>query len=158
MKYQLSERQKEENRIRAREWYKNNKSKCYERLKKQSVEWAKNNKERVLKLHQEWVKRIPWVRTYRSIVSRCHSHKFYIDRNIKCKIRPVELKELWFRDEAFKMKKPTIDRIDNKGDYIKDNCRYIELSENLERREFSEEARRKMGLSAKGRIPWNKKK
>ena len=137
MKYTLTESQRESNRIRARKWYADNKEKCYARLRKQSIEWAKNNKERKLKSAYEWAKRTPWVRTYRSIVSRCKTHKFYIDKNIKCQIRPVELKELWFRDKAYEMKKPSIDRIDRKKSYFFDNCQYIELSDNLKRRDFS---------------------
>lgn len=137
MKYTLSEDQKQKNRERAKEWYKNNKSKCYERLKKQAKQWGIDNKEYKNKLHQEWCKRTPWIKTYRSIVSRCHSNQFYIKKGIIRTIKPRELKELWFRDKAYNMKKPTIDRIDNNGNYTKDNCRYVELLNNLKRRDLS---------------------
>ena len=43
-----------------------------------------------------------------------------------------DMKELWFRDRADLMKCPSIDRIDNKKHYTKDNCRYIELEDNFE--------------------------
>lgn len=37
---------------------------------------------------------------------------------------------LWFRDKAYKMVKPSIDRKDANKNYTIDNCRYIELKEN----------------------------
>jgi hypothetical protein len=40
---------------------------------------------------------------------------------------------MWFRDKAFEMKRPSLDRIDTTGDYCLDNCRFIELKENLHR-------------------------
>jgi hypothetical protein len=45
-------------------------------------------------------------------------------------ITPNEIKELWFRDKAFEMKKPSIDRKDNDGDYTFNNCRFMEKDDN----------------------------
>lgn len=80
----------------------------------------------------------PWVLTYIRIKQRCMnpkncSYPRYGGRGIKCLITANELKFLWFRDKAYEMKKPSIDRIDNDGNYILENCRYIELSENFNR-------------------------
>ena len=36
---------------------------------------------------------------------------------------------MWFRDNAYNMKKPTIHREDNNGNYTIENCRYLEFSE-----------------------------
>lgn len=69
----------------------------------------------------------PWVRKY--YTSRNTANK----RGLEHKMFVADFRELWFRDEAWKLKKPSIDRIDNKKGYIKENCRYIELSENQAR-------------------------
>ena len=50
-----------------------------------------------------------------SIKYRCYNSKNpaylrYGGRGIKCLITEPELKELWFRDKAYNMKKPSIDR------------------------------------------------
>jgi len=80
-------------------------------------------------------KETPWKFTFKLIKQRCNdesnpSYQRYGLRGIKCLITEGELKELWFRDKAYEMKKPSIDRIDNDGNYCIENCRYIELSEN----------------------------
>lgn len=77
----------------------------------------------------------PWVRTLESIKYRCNnknSPKYhrYGERGIKCLITKEEVKFLWFRDKAYLLKKPSIDRINNDGNYELSNCRYIETSEN----------------------------
>lgn len=81
---------------------------------------------------------IPWFMTLSRIRTRCLNksasnyriYKNYGGRGIKCLITADELKRLWFRDKAYKMKRPSIDRIDNDGHYTFDNCQYLELSEN----------------------------
>ena len=77
----------------------------------------------------------PWVKTRASIWNRthypyCRTYKYYGGRGIKCLVSSDELKTIWFRDKAFKMKHPTIDRIDNNGHYEFKNLRYLERSEN----------------------------
>ena len=80
--------------------------------------------------------RLFWRNTYRRIKSRCNYDKksWYFKRGIKCCIKMSELKELWIRDKAWLLKKPSLDRIDGTKDYTKDNCRYIELEANLKRK------------------------
>jgi len=80
----------------------------------------------------------PWVRTYYAIRQRCSdkSNPTYGGRGIKAIISKDELAELWEVCEANKMDKPSIDRIDNDGDYTFRNCQYVELWENAGRRRF----------------------
>lgn len=77
----------------------------------------------------------PWKTTFLNIKNRCtnKSHPFYYcygGKGIKCKINEDELKQLWFRDKAYLMKQPSIDRKDNNKNYTFINCKYIELREN----------------------------
>jgi len=93
--------------------------------------WCKNCRQQYQKEHK-------WIITHSSIKYRCEnlkdvSHKCYAGKGIKCLISAEELKSLWFRDRAYLMNKPSIDRIDNNGNYIFNNCKYIELSENIKK-------------------------
>lgn len=76
-------------------------------------------------------KKYPWWGSYISIKQRCGDKtRNWYKRGIKCLITVDELKQIWFRDRAYLLKRPSLDRIDNDGHYIASNCRYIELSEN----------------------------
>lgn len=76
-------------------------------------------------------KRNPWEKTFHSIESRCNDRKRrYFLNGIKKKITKEELKFIWFRDRAYEMIQPSIDRINPDDHYYLNNCRYIEMSEN----------------------------
>lgn len=83
----------------------------------------------------KWIKKNPWRITYYAIVERTrnkNSEKFkrYGAKGIKCLITVDEVKSLWIRDKAHKMIRPSIDRINPKGNYTVKNCRFIEHSLN----------------------------
>lgn len=75
----------------------------------------------------------PWAITHKSIKARCIYSKDhpYRKKGIKCSITVIELKTLWFRDEAHKMNKPSIDRLNPDKSYSIDNCRYMEWKDNI---------------------------
>ena len=60
-------------------------------------------------------------------------YKYYGGKGVKFLITAKEVKHLWDLYNAKDMRKPSIDRIDSNGDYTLDNCRFIELSENIGR-------------------------
>lgn len=77
----------------------------------------------------------PWKLVLKSIKTRCNnlneiSYQWYGGRGIKCLITAEELKEIWFRDKAYEMKNPSIDRKNNDGDYEINNCQFIEMPQN----------------------------
>lgn len=92
--------------------------------------WNKNNRLVIASNKQAIYKKEPWRRQRAYIISRCCKDGVYTKKNIKNKLSVKQLKYLWFRDNAFLMKIPSIDRIDSKGDYDIKNCRFIELREN----------------------------
>ena len=106
--------------------------------KKYHRDYYLSHRKEQLKKNKELRKLFPWKYILIGIKQRCenkndNTYKYYGGRGIKCLITSKELKKLWFRDKANLMKKPSIDRIDNDGHYTYDNCRFIELSENIAR-------------------------
>lgn len=86
-------------------------------------------------------KNFPWFNLFTRIKQRCNNPnatKYYLygGKGVKCLITAEELKDLWFRDKAYNMKRPSIDRIDSDGNYEYNNCRFIELSENSARSNY----------------------
>lgn len=93
------------------------------------------NKQRYLKNGSEYMKKNPWIHRYSNAKNRCINPKYksyprYGGKGIKFLITMDELKYIWSRDKASLMRKPSLDRINNDGDYAIENCRFIELSEN----------------------------
>jgi len=77
----------------------------------------------------KWRKRFPWRHHYDNARLRCSPNGSYYGRCI-FKMTVEDFKELWFRDKAYNLIKPSIDRKKNELGYIKSNCRFIEHSEN----------------------------
>ena len=73
----------------------------------------------------------PWKKRFYAMRSRCLNpavvgFERYGGRGIKCLMTLAEMKFLWFRDKAYTMKMPSIDRINNDGNYELSNCQFIE--------------------------------
>ena len=80
--------------------------------------------------HKEWCKKNPWRRSYDCAKQRCSPNGKYFKNGIKMLMSLEDFKYLWFRDKAYNMVHPSIDRIDGKGDYTLLNCRFIEMDLN----------------------------
>lgn len=107
------------------------------------------NRQKILKRNKKYELNNPWIRTFKSINQRCTNpnlirYKHYGLRGIKCLITSEELKYLWYRDKAYKMNQPTIDREDNDGHYELSNCRYIDKKQHNQK-SASERIRDKKG-------------
>lgn len=90
---------------------------------------------RTLKV-KNYFKDYPWYSHYNSSHTRCltstqEKHKHYRKREFELTVQ--EVKNLWLRDKAYEMSKPSIDRIDNDKGYTLNNCRFIEAYENNSR-------------------------
>lgn len=76
----------------------------------------------------------PWLKKLRRIYQRCHWTKHhYHKKGIKTYLNSADIKFLWDRDNAGELEHPSIDRINSDGHYTLDNCRFIELKDNLPR-------------------------
>jgi hypothetical protein len=51
----------------------------------------------------------------------------------------LEIARIWFRDVAWMMREPHLDRIDPDGHYEFSNVRFLERKDNLARRRFGSE-------------------
>ena len=89
----------------------------------------------LLKLRKHLTSRLSSIKS-RCISPGCNGYKYYGGRGIKCFIILDELEFLWHRDNASEMEHPSIDRIDNDGNYELSNCRFIEWADNNKRRIF----------------------
>ena len=120
----------------SKEYYEKNKAV----ILAQHIAHHKRNKEH----YSEYVKK--WKKTLRGKMNSClgrvrhrcnstkaHNYKYYGGRGIKCNLTVGDLVYLWKRDNAHRLKRPSIDRIDNDGPYARTNCRFIEHTENISR-------------------------
>lgn len=71
----------------------------------------------------------PWRRFRFYCLNRCGHYTWY--KNIKLLMEDDDFKYLWFRDKAWLLKNPSIDRIDSKGNYELSNCQFIENHDNV---------------------------
>lgn len=95
----------------------------------------RKNKHIYRKIKQRYLKSHPWMKTLNGILSRCTSKaQPYYKKGIKNFLTAKEIRYLWFRDKAYLLKQPSIDRKNSKGHYVLENCRYIELKENQSRK------------------------
>jgi len=82
------------------------------------------------KYYKNSLKKHPYYNSFRDARARCYPKNKLGKRGIKFNITLEEMGKLWNRDKAFLLKDPTIDRINNNGDYRFNNCQFIERGEN----------------------------
>lgn len=85
---------------------------------------------------------LPWNKTLENIRARCGNPKsskwfYYGGKGVKCLITNEELKIAFFRDKAYLLDQPSVDRIDSSGNYIFSNIRWIEMRDNRKFRGLS---------------------
>lgn len=78
----------------------------------------------------------PWTKFYNYAWKRCNlknsdNYYRYGGRGIKFLLTMNDIAYLWFRDKAYKMKQPSLDRIDSDGNYEFKNCQFLELRDNI---------------------------
>jgi hypothetical protein len=92
------------------------------------------------KRHTRWIRRNnPWLVNYYSAFARCNNKKhekfsIYGGRGIKFLLTKEEVKKLWFRDKAWLLTKPSLDRKESDKNYTFDNCQFIEHRINSSKR------------------------
>jgi len=77
-----------------------------------------------------WYKFLKWARR-RCNDSKTLSWSWYGGKGVKCLLTIDDVKKLWVRDDADNLLRPSLDRIDSDGNYVFENCRFIELTENV---------------------------
>lgn len=85
--------------------------------------------------HRKYWGNNPWMSHYQSARDRCNRKKnahyhLYGGKGIKFLMTTKDFKFLWYRDKAYLMKQPSIDRINSKMSYTFDNCQFIEITLN----------------------------
>ena len=61
---------------------------------------------------------------------RCKAYPYYGAKGVQCFLTLDELISLWKRDYGFRLKRPSVDRINPGGNYELANCQFLSHSEN----------------------------
>ena len=107
-------------------------------VKEWHKEYRKKNRIRYTELNRQYRTRNPWITHYYLAKWRCEkknfdNYKYYGGRGIKFLMTKNNFKNLWFKDKAYLLKQPSIDRINVNGNYELSNCRFVEISFNSSR-------------------------
>jgi hypothetical protein len=83
-----------------------------------------------------WRKRNPWARFVELARRRCActdregNYPYYGAKGIKVHLNAKQLEEIWLRDNAATLKRPSLDRKNSAFDYANWNVRFIEFNHN----------------------------
>lgn len=109
------------------EWYLKNRDRILESRKK----YREENKEKIKQQQIEYYEKFPWAKSLSEAKQRCtnpnnNRYEYYGDKGIEFHLTFDDGEFMWFRDKAYLMKWPTIDRKDKNKHYILNNCQFIE--------------------------------
>ena len=103
--------------------------------KEDKVKWEAINRDRLTIKKSQYFDECPWLKALRNIRARClNKTHHYFKKGIRNFLNSKDIHFLWLRDKAYELTRPSVDRINPDGDYCLENCRFIELEENLKRR------------------------
>jgi len=114
-----------------RAYYIKNRKKILAKKKKYAIKYGYK-----IKVYRNKIKlKYPWRSSFLNAKNRCNNkngqnYNTYGQRGIKFLLTFKEVEIMWNRDKAFSMSRPSLDRINNDGNYEFSNCRFIEMSEN----------------------------
>lgn len=96
---------------------------------------ARKSRTKAAVKNREYIKKNPWAGHLYNARKRCRykGHDSYIHyggKGIKCYLTRKEIYDLWFRDKAYNLSRPSLDRRNSNKNYDVSNCRFIELIEN----------------------------
>jgi hypothetical protein len=111
---------------------------CKKCIKQQKKDFYKSHQPQMKLRYKQEKESKPWVWIFKGIKQRCEnpnnpSYKSYGEKGIQCLITKKDVKFLWFRDKAYLMEQPSIDRIDNDGNYCLENCQFLEQKDNFQK-------------------------
>ena len=115
-----------------REYYQKNRSK----LLKQQKKYRKKNRISINLKKNIYRKQYPWIRVWENLNQRCNNvnntcYERYGAKGIQNLLTKEEIKKLMIRDNYWDLKRPSIDRINPKDNYIFENCQFIEFESNV---------------------------
>jgi hypothetical protein len=88
------------------------------------------DRQRLYHVRHPWVKFVCWAR--RRCDPRASRWKpFYFDKGITCHIDSKDTQKIWIRDDADKLTRPSLDRINPNFGYVPWNIRFIEFEDNV---------------------------
>lgn len=102
---------------------------CREYMK----EWRSKNRDKIRGYMKKYFKNNPWMYHLELSRGRCKNNPYYNGENGRKVLNTLtrdQIKFIWFRDVAWNLKKPSINRINTEGCYSLDNCEFIELAVN----------------------------
>ena len=125
-------KKKEKIKKRTKKYYLEHKEEINEHSKK----YYQEHKEHCKEYNKKYKQNTPWLLSLQRAKQRCNnpnnnSYKYYGGKGIKCLLTTKEIKFLWDRDNASEMNQSSIHRKNSDGNYIIDNCEFLEHKEHM---------------------------